>query len=135
MRNATTQNITALCYTVFAAEILLVVAQMWGHVCTPELFAKISITNGAVLAALITLNFMIKEDRVTNKLSLACFALFVAGLVLGEWQMWFSMFDALLFMKLCITDAALFLILFVANFLDKENRQTDVINDGSKLDD
>ena len=69
-----------------------------------------------------------------KSLTLTCFLLFAVEVVLFLIQMWFTPLRPELFAKLSITDAALFLIVFVINFLIKENRQTSKINDGSKLE-
>jgi hypothetical protein len=67
-------------------------------------------------------------------LTYTAFGLFLAGVVLFLAQMWFSLLSPDTFLKVGITLAALFVVVFVLNFLIKENRQTDKINEGTKLD-
>jgi len=62
------------------------------------------------------------------------FLLFLAGVLMWLAQMWFHLLAPDLFIKISITDAALFVIVFVLNFIIRENRLTAKINQGSKLD-
>ncbi len=67
-------------------------------------------------------------------LTALCFLLFLAGVLLFLAQLWFHIFAPDIFVKIGITDAALLAIVFILNFLIKENKQTDKINEGHKLD-
>ena len=66
--------------------------------------------------------------------STICFALFLAGVAVFLAQLWFSLWGPDLFVKILLTDGILFLVAFVVNFLLRENRQSEKINNGSGLD-
>ncbi len=63
-----------------------------------------------------------------------CFLLFLLGVLAFLAQMWFDVWSADTFIKLLITDGALLAIVGVYAFLVSENRQTDKVNSGDKLD-
>lgn len=69
-----------------------------------------------------------------RSLTFTCVFLFVAGVFLFLGQMWFNLLSPDLFIKISITDAALFLIILVIDFLIKENNQTQKINEAKNLD-
>ena len=66
--------------------------------------------------------------------SAICFLLFLAGVVVFLVQLWFQPWSADLFVKILITDGVLFIVAFVVNFLIRENKQSEKINNGSGLD-
>ena len=69
-----------------------------------------------------------------KSLAILSFFLFVLGVLLFLVQMWFNLMSADTFMKVSITNAALFVITFALNFMIKENKQTSKINEGKDLD-
>jgi len=69
-----------------------------------------------------------------KSLTILSFFLFVLGVLLFLVQMWFNLMSADTFMKVSITNAALFVITFALNFMIKENKQTSKINEGKDLD-
>lgn len=67
-------------------------------------------------------------------LTLVCFGLFVAAVVLWVLEIWFQLLGEALFAKIQITLGALFVVCFVWGFLAKENKATERINKGNGLD-
>ncbi len=67
-------------------------------------------------------------------LTLISFGLFLLGVCLFLAQMWFHPWSADLFVKLVITDGALFVIVFVLNFIIRENKTSKKINEDGALD-
>lgn len=65
-----------------------------------------------------------------KSLIVICFLLFFAGVIVALAQMWFGLLPADTFIKVLITDAALFAVVFVMAFLVREGRAAKKINDG-----
>lgn len=63
-------------------------------------------------------------------LTIFCFILFLAGVAAFLGQMWFSLWSSGIFLKIIITDVALFAIAFVLAFLIKENKESKNIHNG-----
>jgi len=66
--------------------------------------------------------------------NLACFLLFLAGVVLGLAQLWLKLWDPQTFCKIIITDGALFAVSLVWVFLVRDNKESAKINKGNSLD-
>jgi hypothetical protein len=66
--------------------------------------------------------------------TIICLVLFLLGMVLGLVQLWINLWNAELFLKIIVTDGALFVISFVVGFLVKEHKENEKINKGSGLD-
>ncbi|HVY13275.1 MAG TPA: hypothetical protein VHB73_06910 [Alphaproteobacteria bacterium] len=60
-------------------------------------------------------------------LTITCFFLFFAGVAAFLAQMWAHVWSPAMFLKLIITDGALFAIVFVMAFLIKEHRESKKI--------
>ncbi len=67
-------------------------------------------------------------------LNIVCYLLFVAGVVAFLTEMWFHVWGPDMFAKLVMSDAGLFVMLFVLSFLLREKKESDKINDSNKLD-
>ncbi len=66
--------------------------------------------------------------------TLICFLLFLAGVIIGLLQLWFKVWDGETFVKIIITDGALFALYFVWLFLLREQKESRKINGGNGLD-
>ncbi|HSC75461.1 MAG TPA: hypothetical protein VLB90_04395 [Pseudomonadales bacterium] len=60
--------------------------------------------------------------------------LFVLGILLGIAQLWFAVWDPLVFIKLEMTIGALILIVFAVWFVSKETREDKINSSGEHLD-
>ena len=60
--------------------------------------------------------------------------LFVLGVLLGIAQLWFDIWDPLIFIKLEMTVGALMLIVFAVWFVNKESREDKINSSGEHLD-
>lgn len=61
-------------------------------------------------------------------------SLFVAGMVVGLLQLWFSPFSTAVFVKLELTLGALLAIALVISFVRRERRASAENRDGGRLD-
>lgn len=66
--------------------------------------------------------------------TLVCFLLFMAGVLLVLFQMWFHYFSPDMFSKIFVTDIGLFIIAIVLTFLVRENKESKKIDSGHGLD-
>jgi len=60
--------------------------------------------------------------------------LFILSVLLGIAQLWFDLFDPLVFFKLEMTIGALILIVFAVWFVNKEFREDKINSSGEHLD-
>ncbi|MER2519262.1 MAG: hypothetical protein ABTQ34_01075 [Bdellovibrionales bacterium] len=128
----------------FLAAVLAFLAQMWLHPWETVFFGKMIHTDGVLLTAIFVAGFLARENAtlrsqagrwdVVQVTSACCFALFLVGALTYLVQLWHEPWSGKIFDKIILTEGALFLIAFGANFLVREGRISDSINNGDKLE-
>lgn len=132
-------------FFVFAAAVSAFLAQMWFHPWEAVFYGKLTHTCGALIAAVFVAGFLARESgaskgkavarrdvvRVTSAL---CFVLFVAGVLTYLAQLWCEPWGGATYDKIMLTEGALFALAFGINFLVRESRLSDSINNGDKME-
>ncbi len=135
-------------FLLFLAAVLAFLAQMWLHPWEAIFFGKMIQTDGVLLGAVFVAGFLAREDAsarmrtrarawrrdIVGITSVFCFALFLAGALTYLVQLWHEPWSYRIFDKIILTEGALFLIAFGANFLVREGRVSDSVNNGDKLE-
>jgi uncharacterized phage infection (PIP) family protein YhgE len=69
-----------------------------------------------------------------KNLTIACFVLFFLGVVAFLLQLWFHLWTPDIFIKLILTDSAVFVLFIAAAFIIKEHKETEKIHNDKGLD-
>jgi hypothetical protein len=67
-------------------------------------------------------------------LTAICFLLFLIGVALSVAELWFHVWGTVTFTKIILTDAGLFAVCFVFDFIVKEGKASKNIQKGNSLD-
>lgn len=131
-------------FLAFSAAVVAFLAQMWQHPWDAAFFAKMLHTDGVLLAAAFVSGFLARESAgakassgrwdVVRVTAVVCFVLFVVGAITYLAQLWGKPWSGAMYDKIILTEGALFVIVFGMNFLVRESRLSDSINNGDKLE-